>query len=246
MRVLTFNLRNVNDRYEERKPLLVAGFRNLAPDIAALQEVSFEREARQDDLLAASAGRPSLSLEARSPRYPDFGNAILVATGEVQAHELLSLNHGRVAQRALIALPRQRMLWVVNTHLHHRPLEPLVREAQARLICEWMAAAPAADAVVIAGDFNTPPFEPAYAVMTEGGYRSAYREANGVEPAVTWPSGIQAPTMDTDGEPNCLDYIWLRGAVRVRSARLVFDVHAPGDPTLYPSDHFGILAELDL
>lgn len=45
-------------------------------------------------------------------------------------------------------------------------------------------------------------------------------EANGAEPALTWPSGLQAPAMDTDGEPECLDCIWVRGAVSVASARL--------------------------
>jgi len=246
MKVLTFNLRNINDRYEERKPLLTAGFARLSPDIAGLQEVSFDPEGRQDDLLAAATSRQYVSLEAASPRFVNFGNAILVAAGEVQAHELLALSHGRVAQRALVVLPRQRMLWFVNTHLHHRPAEPLVRESQARAICEWMAAAPAAAAVIIAGDFNTPPFEPAYAVMIAAGYRSAFREANGGEPAVTWPSGIQAPTMDIDGDPNCLDYLWLGGSARARAARLVFNDPAPRDPTLYPSDHFGILAEIDI
>ncbi len=246
MNVLTFNLRNVNDRYDERKPLLAAGFAELSPDIAALQEVSFAPGARQDDFLAGATSREYVSLEAPSPRYVNFGNAILVASGEVQAHELLSLGQGRTAQRALIALPRQRMLWFVNTHLHHRPGEPLVREAQARAICEWMSDAPAANATIIAGDFNTPPFEPAYAVMTGAGYRSACREANGEEPAVTWPSGIQAPTMDTDGDPNCLDYLWLGGSARARTARLVFNTPATADPTLYASDHFGILAEIDI
>ena len=53
-----------------------------------------------------------------------------------------------------------------------------------------------------------------YARMRAAGFRSAYAEANGAEPAVTWPSGLQAPGMDTDGEPGCLDYIWVRGAVR--------------------------------
>ena len=71
-------------------------------------------------------------------------------------------------------------------------------------------------------------------------------EANGAEPEVTWPSGLQAPAMDTDGEPGCLDYVWLTGAVRVRSARLCFDRPAVDDPTLYPSDHRGILAELEI
>jgi hypothetical protein len=48
--------------------------------------------------------------------------------------------------------------------------------------------------------------------------------------------------MDTDGDPRCLDYIWVRGAVTVEEARLFADRPAVGDPTLYPSDHFGIAA----
>ena len=50
--------------------------------------------------------------------------------------------------------------------------------------------------------------------------------------------------MDTDGEPDCLDYIWLRGAVAVDEARLAFDRPAVGDPTLYPSDHLGVVARV--
>ena len=96
------------------------------------------------------------------------------------------------------------------------------------------------------GDFNADPLEPTYARMIDGGFRSAYREANGVEPDVTWPSGLQAPAMDTDGEPGCLDYIWVSGPITVRSARLVFDRPAADDPTLFPSDHRGILAELEI
>jgi hypothetical protein len=52
--------------------------------------------------------------------------------------------------------------------------------------------------------------------------------------------------MDTDGSPECLDYIWIRGAVRVASARLAFDRPASDDPTLYPSDHLGIAAHLEI
>ena len=68
----------------------------------------------------------------------------------------------------------------------------------------------------------------------------------GADPAVTWPSGLQAPAMDTDGEPGCLDYVWVRGAVRVVEARLAFDRPHPEDPTLYPSDHLGISALLEI
>ena len=72
------------------------------------------------------------------------------------------------------------------------------------------------------GDFNADPDEPAPRGCARPGFRSAYEEANGAEPAVTWPSGLQAPAMDTDGEPECLDYIWVRGAAagRVGAARV--------------------------
>jgi hypothetical protein len=50
--------------------------------------------------------------------------------------------------------------------------------------------------------------------------------------------------MDSDGDPGCLDYIWLRGTAAVDDCRLVFDRPAVGDPTLYPSDHLGLAAHL--
>ena len=40
--------------------------------------------------------------------------------------------------------------------------------------------------------------------------------------------------MDTDGDPDCLDYIWLRGAVRVVDARLAFDRPDLADPDALP------------
>jgi endonuclease/exonuclease/phosphatase family metal-dependent hydrolase len=113
-------------------------------------------------------------------------------------------------------------------------------------LLDWLASAPPSDAVIVMGDFNAAPREPTYARMVDAGFRSAFAEANGAEPSVTWPSGLQAPAMDTDGEPDCLDYIWVRGSVRVDDARLVFDRPHPDDQTLYPSDHFGLAARLEI
>jgi endonuclease/exonuclease/phosphatase family metal-dependent hydrolase len=244
--VATFNIRNITDRYAERKPLLGAGFASLRADIVGVQEVVFSPP-RQDDFLAEQLPeRHYRSLDARSERNNNFGNAILFSAGDVLAHEELRLSKGRVAHRVLLALPGQRTLWFANTHLHHVPADAGVRQEQATAIRGWMDGAPGADAEIVVGDFNTPPFEPAYGVMTGAGYRSAYREANGAEPAVTWPSGIQAETMDTDGDPNCLDYIWLRGSARALGAKLACNEPPADDPTIYPSDHFAIVAEVEL
>jgi endonuclease/exonuclease/phosphatase family metal-dependent hydrolase len=135
---------------------------------------------------------------------------------------------------------------VAVTHLHHVPDDDAARAGQAEALTAWLADAPATDAVIVLGDFNAEPDEPTYRRMLDAGYRSAYAEANGTEPSVTWPSGLQAPAMDTDGAPGCLDYIWVRGEARVLDARLVFDRPDPADPSLYPSDHLGLAAHLEI
>lgn len=248
LRVATFNIRNITDRYEERRPLLAAAFAEINADIIGLQEVIVSDggtgKPRQDDFLSSQLpGRHYKSVISTHETRTYFSNAILCAAGEVQVHEELRLSTGRSAHRILV-LAGETTLWFANTHLHHKPEEPWVREEQARAICSWMADAPRADATFVVGDFNTPPHEPAYRVMTEAGYRSAFREVNGAEPPVTWPSGIQAETMDTDGDPNCLDYIWYSGAARFSEVRLAANQHPPSDPTIYPSDHFAIVAEV--
>ena len=45
-----------------------------------------------------------------------------------------------------------------------------------------------------------------------------FAEANEARARGHLAVGLQAPAMNTDGEPGCLDYIWLRGAVRDHEA----------------------------
>jgi endonuclease/exonuclease/phosphatase family metal-dependent hydrolase len=238
----TLNIRNLADRWEERLPLLLADMAALQPDVIGLQEVVYPLQ--QDRLLGAAGEGRYDSVRGWAGR-PEYGNAMLVraplATSDV---DRLDLGFARSAVRAHLALPGGATIAFVVTHLHHVPADGTMRLAQVEALLAWLETSPAPDALVVVGDFNAHPREPAYASMTAAGYRSAYAIANGGEPTVTWPSGLQAPAMDTDGEPDCLDYIWLRGAVDVDDARLVFDRPAVGDPTLYPSDHVGLSAHL--
>ena len=245
LRLATFNIRNINDRYEERKPLLGAAFAEIEADIIGLQEVLFSPP-RQDDFLSSQLPeRHYRSFSSAHERNPNWRNVILCARGDIQVHEGLRLSTGRSAHRILV-VSEGLTVWFANTHLHHVPDEPRVRAEQAAAIARWMATAPAADAAFVVGDFNSPPHEPAYRVMHDAGFRSAMFEANGAEPDVTWPSGIQAETMDTDGDPNCLDYIWFMGSARVLSARVAANQAPPHDPTIYPSDHFALVAEVEI
>jgi endonuclease/exonuclease/phosphatase family metal-dependent hydrolase len=244
LHVATFNILNLADRWPERLPLILADMAALQPDLLALQEVVY---VMQQDRLIGAAGEGHYSATRGWAGRPEYGNSLLVKEPLAATHvERLELSMGRSAHRSVVALPNGATVLVVVTHLHHAVDAASEREAQAAAILDWLAGAPASDATIAMGDFNADPREPTYARMLGGGFRSAYAEANGAEPAVTWPSGLQAPAMDTDGDPDCLDYIWLRGAARVVDARLAFDRPHPEDPTLYPSDHLGLSAHLEV
>jgi endonuclease/exonuclease/phosphatase family metal-dependent hydrolase len=196
------------------------------------------------------------------PWHPTFridGNATLVVNKPqgprlvVEQHDTLHISDLRSAQRLLIRVEQEvegvmlsARMWFVNTHLHHEllPHDAIIREDQVRAVLQWMDASGTAQCpdVVFVGDFNAPPHEPAYALLTQHGYRSAYASIHGAEPPFTFPTGLQAPTMDTD-PPLTTDYIFSNSSlVTFLSAELRGNKSLPSDPTIYPSDHMAVVS----
>ena len=242
LHVATLNILNLADRWPERQGLIYADMAALQPDLLGLQEVVY---VLQQDRLIGAAGEGRYREHRAWAGRPEYGNSLLVRDGlTVRTPERLDLGLGRSALRAVVALPEGATVLIVVTHLHHLVPDAAARDEQTGRLLAWLDEAPPTDAQVAVGDFNARPVEPTYLRMVAAGFRSAYAAVHGEDPAVTWPSGLQAPAMDTDGEPGCLDYAWVRGAVRVETARLVFDRPDPENPTLYPSDHFGIATQL--
>jgi endonuclease/exonuclease/phosphatase family metal-dependent hydrolase len=244
LHVATLNILNLADRWPERLPLILADMAALQPDLFGLQEVVY---VMQQDRLIGAAGEGHYDAVRGWAGRPEYGNSLLVRRPlSATDVERLDLGLGRSAHRAVVSLPGGSRVLIGVTHLHHEVPAQAERDDQARRLLAWLDEAPDADAQVVVGDFNAEPVEPTHARMTAAGFRSGYADANGADPSVTWPSGLQAEAMDTDGDPGCLDYIWVRGAVRVTAARLVFDRPDPEDPTLYPSDHLGLSAHLEI
>jgi endonuclease/exonuclease/phosphatase family metal-dependent hydrolase len=244
LHVATVNILNLADRWPERQGLIYADMAALQPDLLGLQEVVYVMH--QDRLIGAAGERRYREHRAWAGR-PEYGNSLLVREDLVLADPArLDLGLGRSALRGVVTLPGGSTVLVLVTHLHHLVDGDAEREEQARQLLAWLDEVPSTDAQIALGDFNAEPVEATHRRMVGAGFRSAYAEANGAEPSLTWPSGLQAPAMDTDGDPGCLDYVWIRGAVRVTQARLVFDRPHPEDPTLYPSDHLGISARLEV
>jgi endonuclease/exonuclease/phosphatase family metal-dependent hydrolase len=244
LHVATLNILNLADRWPERQGLIYADMAALQPDLLGLQEVVY---VMHQDRLIGAAGEGTYVAHRGWAGRPEYGNSLLVRAPLTATDvERLDLGLGRSALRSLVSLPGGSTVLVGVTHLHHVVPAEAERDEQTRQLLAWLEDAPPNDAQVVVGDFNAEPVEATYARMRAAGFRSAMAEVNGADPAVTWPSGLQAPAMDTDGEPGCLDYIWLRGSVRATAARLAFDRPASDEPTLYPSDHLGLSAMLEI
>ena len=236
----TLNLRNIADRWDERLPLLLADMAALQPDLLGLQECVF---AVQQDRVLGAAGAGRYQVRRAWAGRPEYGNSLLarepLAIGD---GERLELGRNRSALHVSVGGPNGSAFAMTVTHLHHLTADEAIRDEQAAALLTWLDAGPPPAAEIVVGDFNAGPDEPTYARMVAAGFRSAYLEANSAEPDVTWPSGIRAPGMDTEGLAECLDYIWLRGNATAEACRLAFDRPAVHDPTLFPSDHLGLIA----
>ena len=244
LHVATLNIRNLADRWDERLPLLLADMASIQPDLLGLQGVVYVLQ--QDRLIGAAGAGHYESTRGWAGR-PEYGNALLVRRPLLATDaERLDLGLARSAIRARVVLVGGATVLAAVAHLHHVTADESERDEQARLLVDWLADGPPADGILVVGDFNAEPDEPAYARMRAAGFRSAHLEANHAEPEITWPSGLTGPAIDTDGPPGCLDYIWVRGSIAVDSCRLVFDRPAVADPGLYPSDHLGLAARLTI
>ncbi|MGH2538613.1 MAG: endonuclease/exonuclease/phosphatase family protein [Candidatus Promineifilaceae bacterium] len=249
----SLNLRLNLDRWAERRGLIVAELLALQPDLISLQEV--HRPSRQalwlqgqinGRLEAAQGGRPYQLAQARKRHLINGyheGVAILSRL-PILSHDAYGLGYGgRVALRANVALTPRDTFDFVAVHLHHPRAEQEARLEQVMALAGWLNRHNAADLQAVAGDFNETPAGPAIAYMKQM-YRSAFELAWGHEPLATFPTALAERPDDWAGT---LDYIFLSpAAARVGSVQIICRRPAAGDPTLYPSDHVGLMAVLDL
>ncbi len=248
--VATINLRNRSDRWRQRRHLLVAQLLDVLPNLVSLQEISFPigqgRWIRNQINARLPEGKRPYRLIQIRKQHPV--NGYLEGIGVLSNLPILysdSLNlgyGGRVALRVNVELNNRQPLDFVATHLHHISTDKQARQEQALRLSGWLADNRAIPAQVVAGDFNELPNGPAIQTMKQR-FRSAYQLRHGFEPLATFPTAL-LPLADWSG---CLDYIFVSSGIRkVPQVKIFCDVPAPDDDTLYPSDHVGLLATLEL
>lgn len=243
--MVTYNVLADPVAVDARIPALFRVLHAARPDVLALQEVAqwflpWLRDTRwlADWHVAELDGAPARPngqmLLARHP------------IADVRAQRL-SGAQGRTVLIADLDVAGRKVT-VATTHMES-PLED--GATRARQLDEIFAALAAngADATVLCGDLNFGDGERPDSDHLDPDFVDAWTELRAGEPGFTWNIEVSemARRGSFVGEPSRrLDRVLLRSQTwRPASIAIVGDAPVvPGDATLFPSDHFGLVAEL--
>ena len=262
LRVVTLNVWNRQGPWDRRAPLIRRELAALAPDLVGLQEVlAFGGGSQAHDLVDGLGYHVAFASSWSIGGGLEFGNAIVsrhpIASARVVPLPIGEQEEiGRSLGVALVETPHG-VVPFFNTHLDWPFHHGAQRLAQVLRIVDEIDAVvrelPAALPPILVGDLNAEPDSDEVRFLSglhvvEG--RSTYladcwRAVGNAGPGHTYAR--RNPYALTVREPSRrIDYVFVRGPDKAfrgepLSARVCFD---QPDGDVWPSDHFGVVAEL--
>jgi endonuclease/exonuclease/phosphatase family metal-dependent hydrolase len=264
VRVLTLNMWARSGPYAVREPLLREGIAVLAPDLIALQEVdSGPGPGNQAEQLLSPLGY-AVEYERRvGENVADPGIAV-ASRHPVIRRRLIDMPHGGAALAARIQAPAGAFWFCSAVPMPGWPGMEGQREDEAVALDTALAQIAAGDDLppVLAGDFDATPDSASMRFLTglqslqghSAVWYDAWAVAGDGSPGYTWSSDnpYVAPFAEAVfAQPvhrRRIDYVLVgspwrwRPRVVVRSCQVVLI----GGEHAAPSDHYGVLADLDL
>ncbi len=257
LRVATLNLRNKEDWWEDRFPLIADGMAELKPDFVGLQEVS--QPMMQLDVLLDLIEDRDGSLDY-TPAFIPAPEPFLTLTGEgiailsrfdVVKEQTLYLSDGRLCYFARVEVGEGQQVDFYNTHLHALASDDDIRAQQTADIVEFMAKNDVGFPTVLTGDFNSTDGKEAYGKVIDAGFVDVFREVHGDDTETIGNTfGVKLAREPVEQNVDSrIDYIFARpgtdgSTLEYKDAQVAWD--QPAADGLYPSDHFGVVADLVL
>lgn len=258
--VVTLNIFSDLSLWDHRKALILQQLATLKPDLIALQEVSIKAE--NAHWLAKALDIPEVFLTPKTGSAgKKEGIAILSRVPFERAETLDLRTQNRVAQYVLLQI-KDAALAFCNGHFFWQPGESPERLAQVELLLNWLEKIPGEPPAVVCGDFNaTPESQSVHKMLSR--FVSAFAVRHGHEPEYTTPTPLPRSKLKLLGTlisylryikisefrldwRGTLDYIFVDPRISVLDSDLVLNQPDPLDLKIYPSDHFGLSATLEL
>jgi endonuclease/exonuclease/phosphatase family metal-dependent hydrolase len=244
-RIATLNLEQDHKRWQLRRELVVEQLGAIRPDVLALNEVCIPL---QTPRWLQKIAKERLGIEYHLVQQTRV-NGLAEVEGEALLTRFPILETGNLDYRtrdivALVArlLVERTPVDVYVTHLYMSRGNDSLRLFQVQQLLAWIDSRNDVATRIICGDFNAPLEMPSAALM-----------ATRFRPTQTAPTAF-TPLADVDGAVShahtprmdrCIDYIWVSQGLRVAASRVCFDEASAADPTLWPSDHAGVWADLE-
>ncbi|MEX0805632.1 MAG: endonuclease/exonuclease/phosphatase family protein [Candidatus Binatia bacterium] len=250
LRIATLNLEQNHKCWELRRELIAQQLEDLRPDLFALNEICLPAQTGRwlQRTAAQRLGINYALLQQSKVGEATWKEAEGLLT-RYPVNETASLDyraHNCVAQVSRLEFEGRFLDVYVDvyvTHLINVRVEESARLYQVEQLLEWIRARDDADFSVVCGDFNATPEHPSIRLMS-----SAFRPTQTKATAFT-------PLQEPGGNPShpewqrfdrCIDYVWVSQSIKVLASGLCFDRPEPGQPSLWPSDHLGVWADLEL
>lgn len=259
-KIVTINILSDLSRWKERRSLLIQGLAAIEPDLIAVQEVRLPQNPA--GWLAEQLGFKHLYLSPKAGIESSREAIAILSRYPFECQESLDLGgQGRVAQYVQVMVD-DRPLLLANGHFYWQPGESRARLRQVESLLNWLKDFPSHPPSVICGDFNSTPETPSIQRMRQL-FNSAYASVHGDEPAYTCPTPlprsrrsqlrtllgffllIRPKYLDLTWR-GTLDYIFVDPRLKVLDCQIVLDQPEPDNPKIYPSDHFGLYAKIEI
>lgn len=246
IRIATLNMEQDHKRWELRRELVVEQLAAIDPDLFAMNEVCLPKQTARwvQQVMAERYGRRYALVQQTRV------NGLSSVEGEALLTRLPIVETGNFdfRTRDIVALVARveaegKLVDVYVTHLYMSRGDESLRVFQVQQLLEWIDTRPDADARIVCGDFNASPDKPSATLMGTR-FRPTQTRPTAFTPLADGAGSVSHPTwarMD-----RCIDYIWIAGPLSVATSEVCFDRGHPHDPTLYPSDHAGVWADLAL
>jgi endonuclease/exonuclease/phosphatase family metal-dependent hydrolase len=245
-RIATLNLEQDHKRWNARRKLIAAQMEDLNPDLLALNEIHLPTQTgRWLQQMAASSTGKKYALVQQSKAGEEShtqGEGLLARHPPIETANLDYRSHNCVALVTRLEIGK-RLIDIYVTHLIADRVEDSARQEQVGRLLEWIRTRDDADGSIVCGDFNAAPEKPSIRLIS-----AVYRLTQTAATAFT-------PLREPGGEPThpewprfdrCIDYIWVSESIGVQASGLCFNQPAKDDPDLWPSDHVGVWADLEI
>jgi len=246
LRVATLNMEQDHKRWEKRRELIIEQLAAIDPDLFAMNEVCIPLQTARwiQKAMRERCGRDyALVQQTRvSGLSAVEGEALLT---RLPIAETGNLDYRTRDMVALVARVKagEHAVDVYVTHQYMSRGDESLRLFQAQQLLAWIESRSDVVGRIVCGDFNATLDKPSAALM-----------ATRFRPTQTAPTAF-TPLADDAGNvthpywprmDRCIDFVWIDGPLEVVASEVCFNKGSAADPSLYPSDHAGVWADLRL